>query len=218
MGAILDAAREMVALRMKATDGPWVADDYAGYVWGKDNAMVADGMVDDAANPWERLLAVALRWMGNDNRAHMELDSEEWQEHIQAVEDIRKRHEPVIRMRGVGAALPIDENRAFICYAANHAAALAERVIQLEGPSFNQDVPCPDCGKAVRVHVSRPHDRNVLSGDEIEAIRKAAWLEGAREMYLDVQKVFPVTAPAHEYSVQLFDRLAALPPKLTGES
>lgn len=30
-----------------------------------------------------------------------------------------------------------------------------------------------------------------------------AWLEGAREMYLDVQKAFPLTAPAQAYAAQL---------------
>ncbi len=47
---------------------------------------------------------------------------------------------------------------------------------------------------------------HLVFGAESDARKRdfeAAWLEGAREMYLDVQKAFPLTAPAGAYAEQL---------------
>ncbi len=51
---------------------------------------------------------------------------------------------------------------------------------------------------------------HLVFGAESDARKRdfeAAWLEGAREMYLDVQKAFPLTAPAGTYAEQLLARI-----------
>ena len=33
------------------------------------------------------------------------------------------------------------------------------------------------------------------------------WLDGAVEMYLEIQKIYPLTAPARDYAIQLLEKI-----------
>ncbi len=95
---------------------------------------------------------------------------------------------------------------AFICAAANHAAALAARVLELEGalgiPDFHANR-----AEELRGALDRAHRVFAAESDARAADMRAARLRGAIAMYEDVAKAFPLTAPAEEYAGQLLARL-----------
>jgi hypothetical protein len=53
------------------------------------------------------------------------------------------------------------------------------------------------CDQAIK---AVPNEQGLVMWDGI-------WLDGATEMYLDVQKVYPLTAPARTYAQQLLERI-----------
>ncbi len=132
MPDMTQAALDLLALAGPATARPWEGDDYGDYVWGPASQMVADGEVDDAANPWYALYNLCFGKLTGPQVAEIE-EHPRYKECAASIEKIRRGHEPAVRMRGVGAKLPIDANRAYIVAAANGAEKLAERILQLEG-------------------------------------------------------------------------------------